>query len=444
MTGPRTPTDATEAPDATDATDREAERMTHRLNPIDEVFLSMEGEVGLTHGQFLRFAGKPPPVKELHDHLAQRLPGLPGATHRLTTSGGRPRREPVEVFDPAAHLEEQEFPAGTPLDTVLTALAREPLPANAPPWSMRLVHGYASGQFGICYRVHHSAEDGMGAAHVVSALFGDGGPTDGRRAAAGPRPLMSGPARELVRGTLGVGAGLARALVPARPWPRAPKPRPERLGVCSTGATQNELRELSRRFGGTLNDAFLMTLWQALNDWSATGEERLRSRFRMTPVPVRMPLSTRRPGEDALLGNHLTTAVVTLPARGTPFDAACTQLAGRTRRMRAHGLRPASRALVGILPSALTRWTVRRLLSPHASPLYASNFSLPTALSFRGAPVIDVIPLGVLLPGNALSVTLLSHGEQVRISFLYDRALPEAEQLAGLWRAALDTLSASA
>ncbi|MEV6946897.1 wax ester/triacylglycerol synthase domain-containing protein [Streptomyces sp. NPDC051172] len=438
MTGPRTP------PDATDAIDTEAERMTHRLNPIDEVFLSMEGEVGLIHGQFLRFAGKPPPLKELHDHLAEQLPELPGLTHRLTSSGGRHRREPAGAFDPAAHLEEEEFPAGTSLDTVLTALAREPLPPNAPPWSMRLVHGYADGEFGICYRVHHSAEDGMGAAHVVSALFGDGGATDGRRAGAGPRPLISGSARELVRGTLSVGAGLTRALVPARLWPRAPKPSPERLGVCCTGATRNELRELSRRCGGTLNDAFLMTLWQALNDWSATGEGRLRSRLRTTPVAVRMPLSTRRPGEDALLGNHLTTAVVTLPARETPFDVAFTQLAGRTRQMRAHGLRPASRALVGILPSALTRWTVRRLLSPQASPLYASNFSLPATLSFRGAPAIDVTPLGVLLPGNALSVTLLSHGEQVRISFLYDRALPEAEQLAGLWRAALDTLSASA
>ncbi|GAA2474567.1 wax ester/triacylglycerol synthase domain-containing protein [Streptomyces longisporus] len=441
MTGPRTPLEAT---NATDATDTEAERMTHRLNPIDEVFLSMEGEVGLIHGQFLRFGGKPPPLKELHDHLAQRLPGLPGLTHRLTSSSGRQRREPADAFDPAAHLEEQEFPAGTLLDGVLTALVREPLPVNAPPWSMRLVHGYADGEFGICYRVHHSAEDGMGAAHVVSALFGDCGPVDGRRAAAGPRPLISGSMRELVRGTLSVGAGLGRALVPARAWPRAPKPRPERLGVCSAGATSNELRELSRRCGGTLNDAFLMTLWQALNDWSATGEGHLRSRLRTTPVAVRMPLSTRRPGEDALLGNHLTTTVVTLPARGTPFDVAFTQLAGRTRRMRAHGLRPASRALVGILPPALTRWTVRRLLSPQASPLYASNFSLPTALSFRGAPAVDVTPLGVLLPGNALSVTLLSHGEQVRISFLYDRALPEAEQLAGLWRAALDTLSASA
>ncbi|MFF4357099.1 wax ester/triacylglycerol synthase domain-containing protein [Streptomyces sp. NPDC001604] len=418
--------------------------MTHRLNPIDEVFLSMEGEVGLIHGQLLRFGGEPPPLKELHDHLAERLPELPGQTHRLTTSGGRSRRQPDDVFDPVAHLEEEEFPAGTSLDTVLTALAREPLPPNAPPWSMRLVHGYADGEFGICYRVHHSAQDGMGAAHVVSALFGDSGPANGQRAAAGPRPLISGSARELVRGTLSVGAGLARALVPARPWPRAPKPRPERLGVCSAGATRNELRELSRRCGGTLNDAFLMTLWQALNDWSATGEGLLRSRLRTTPVPLRMPLSTRRPGEDTLLGNHLTTAVVTLPARGTPFDVAFTQLAGRTRRMRARGLRPAGRALVGILPSALTRWTVRTLLSPYASPLYASNFSLPTALSFRGAPAIDVTPLGVLLPGNALSVTLLSHGEQVRISFLYDRALREAEQLAGLWRAALDTLSASA
>jgi hypothetical protein len=157
-----------------------------------------------------------------------------------------------------------------------------------------------------------------------------------------------------------------------------------------------------------------------------------------------MPLSTRRPGEDALLGNHLTTAVVALPVRGTPLDVAFGQLAARTRRMRAHGLRPASRALVGILPAPLTRWTVRRLLSPRASPLYASNFSLPTALSFRGAPVIDATPLGVLLPGNALSVTLLSYGQRVRIGFLYDRVLPDAERLAGLWREALDTLSAPA
>ncbi|MDN3028377.1 wax ester/triacylglycerol synthase domain-containing protein [Streptomyces sp. S.PB5] len=418
--------------------------MNQRLNPIDEVFLSMDGEVGLAHGQFLRFCGSPPPLKELHDHLAERLPDLPGLSHRMTPSPGRPRRELVSGFDPAAHLGEERFPAGTPLDTVLTAMAREPLPRNAPLWSIRLVHGYADGEFAVCYRVHHSTEDGMGAAHIVSTLFGDGGSPAGKRRAAGSRPLISGSARELARGTLSVGMGLARALVPARRWPRAPKPLPERLGVAGAGATWNEMRELSRRFGGTLNDAFLMTLWQALDDWSAGGDDGVRSLFHTAPVPVRMPLSTRRTGEDALLGNHLTTAVVTLPARGTPFDVAFGQLAERTRRMRAHGLRPASRALVGILPPAVTRWTVRRLLSPHASPLYASNFSLPTGLSFRGAPAIDVTPLGVLLPGNALSVTLLSYGQQVRISFLYDRALPEAERLAGLWREALDALSVSA
>jgi hypothetical protein len=418
--------------------------MNHRLNPIDEVFLSMGGEVGLAHGQFLRFQGSPPPLSELRDHVKERLPALPGLTHRMTPAGGRPRREPVPGFDPAEHLREKEFPEGTPLDTVLTALAREPLPSNAPLWSMRLVHGYADGEFAVCYRVHHSAEDGMGASHIVSALFGDPCLEDGKRRTAGPRSLISGSARELARGTVSVGTGLARALVPARSWPRAPRPRPERLGVAAAGATWNELRELSRRFGVTLNDAFLMTLWKALDDWAADGDEDVRSRFRTAPVPVRMPLSTRRPGEDALFGNHLTTAVVALPARGTPFDVAFGQLAERTRRMRAHGLRPASRALVGILPAPLTRWTVRRLLSPHASPLYASNFSLPTALSFRGAPVIDATPLGVLLPGNALSVTLLSYGQQVRIGFLYDRALPDAERLAGLWREALDTLSVSA
>ncbi|MFI6933296.1 wax ester/triacylglycerol synthase domain-containing protein [Streptomyces sp. NPDC050287] len=418
--------------------------MNHRLNPIDEVFLSITGEA-LTHGQFLRFSGKPPPLKELRDHVAERLPALPGLTHRMTPARGRrPRREPVFGFDPASHVGERTFPAETPLDTVLTALAREPLLDSAPLWSMHLVHGYAGGEFAICYRVHHSAEDGMGAAHIVTTLFGDGGPPDGTRRPAGPRPLISGSARELARGTVSVGTGLARALLPARSWPRAPEPRPERLGVASAGAAWNELRELSRRFGGTLNDAFLMTLWQALADWSADGDRDVRSLFRTAPVPVRMPLSTRLPGEEGLLGNHLTTAVVTLPVRGTPLDIAFPQLAERTRRMRAHGLRPASRALVGILPSPVTRWTVRRLLNPHASPLYASNFSLPAALSFRGAPAIDATPLGVLLPGNALSVTLLSYGQQVRVGFLYDRALPGAERLAGLWREALDTLSVTA
>jgi hypothetical protein len=422
--------------------------MNHRLNPIDEVFLSMGctgDQVGLTHGQFLRFQGETPPLSDVRDHLTERLPELPGLTHRMTPARGRrPRRVPVPDFDPAAHLRVKEFPTGTPLDTVLTALAREPLPENAPLWSMHLVHGYADGEFAVCYRVHHSAEDGMGASHVVSALFGDPCLDGGRRDTAGPRPLISGSARELARGTVSVGTGLARALVPAPPWPRAPRPRPERLGVTAADATWNELRQLSRRFGATLNDAFLMTLWKALDAWAAGGDEDVRSRFRTAPVPVRMPLSTRRPGEDALLGNHLTTAVVALPARGTPPDVAFGQLAGRTRRMRAHGLRPASRALVGTLPAPLTRWTVRRLLSPRASPLYASNFSLPTALSFRGAPVIDATPLGVLLPGNALSVTLLSYGQRVRIGFLYDRALPDAERLAGLWREALDTLSAPA
>ncbi|MFI6373762.1 wax ester/triacylglycerol synthase domain-containing protein [Streptomyces sp. NPDC050546] len=427
--------------------------MNHRLNPIDEVFLAMGSrgsrgsvarEAGLTHGQFLRFRGSPPPLSDLYDLLKQRLPVLPGLTHRMTPGPGGPRREPDPGFDPAAHLREEEFPPGTPLDTVLTALAREPLPDGAPLWSMHLVHGWADDEFAVCFRVHHSAEDGMGASHIVSSLFGDPGLEDGKRRSAGVRPLVSGSAGELARGTVSVGTGLARALLPAQPWPRVPRPCAERLGVATAGATWNELRELSHRFGATLNDAFLMTLWKAVDDWAADGDEEIRARFRTAPVPVRMPLSTRVPGEDALVGNHLTTAVVNLPERGTPFDVAFGQLAERTRRMRAHGLRPASRVLVGILPAPVTRWTVRRLLSPHASPLYASNFSLPTALSFGGAPAVDATPIGVLLPGNALSVTLLSYGQRVRVGFLYDRALPDAGRLAGLWREALDTLSVSA
>ncbi|MEK8142930.1 WS/DGAT domain-containing protein [Streptomyces sp. M10(2022)] len=89
----------------------------------------------------------------------------------------------------------------------------------------------------------------------------------------------------------------------------------------------------------------------------------------------------------------------------------------------------------------MIRWTVRRLLSPARRRCTPPTTPCP-ALSFRSDPLVDATPLGVLLPGNALSVTLLSCGSRVQVSFLYDRRLPGAQLLAALWREALDGLDA--
>ncbi|MFJ5221803.1 wax ester/triacylglycerol synthase domain-containing protein [Streptomyces sp. NPDC088400] len=418
--------------------------MTHPLNPIDEVFLAMDREPTLVQGQFLRFRGEAPSLDKLHDHLAERLPGLPRLTHGTVTGRRGGFRAPSPGFDLRDHVEEMKLPAGTPLDEVLTALVRRPLSESGPLWSIHLVHGYADGEYAVCYRVHHGLEDGMGAAHVAAVLFGDTPqpgrtPRDGRRAG----PLFTAGPGELLHGALSVGAGMVRGLAPGRIWPST-YPGPENLAMCSTSATRRELSELGRKFGGTVNDAFLMALWGALSAWSTAGDGRrdARSVFRASPVPVRMPLSTRQAGEEDAVGNHLATAVVTLPGQELPPAEAFAQLVGSTQRMRSNGLRPASRALVALLPAALIRWTVRRLLSPRSSPLYASNYLLPGSLSFCGDPVVDAIPLGVLLPGNGLSVTLLSCGSRVQVSFLYDRRLPDAQRLAALWREALDELNA--
>ncbi len=416
----------------------------HPLNPIDEVFLAMDRNIGMVHGQFLRFDGTPPSLDVLHDHLADRLPRLSRLTHRAGSEGRRTSRAPRPGFDLRDHVREVELPAGTTLDEALGVLARQPLPASGPLWSVHLVHGYAVGEYAVCYRVHHGLEDGTGAAHVATVLFGDPRqPGRTRQDEQRNGPLFTAGPVELLRGTLSVGAGLARALVPARLWPKAPRPGPGHLAVCSTGATWHELSRLGRKHGGTVNDAFLMALWGALAAWSASGESNdVRSAFRSAPVPVRMPLSTRHTGEETAVGNHLTTATVMLPGRELPPAEAFAQLVESTHRMRSSGLRPASRAFVALLPSAVTRWTVRRLLSPRSAPLYASNYTVPKNLCFKGDPVTDAIPLGVLLPGNPLSVTLLSCGSRVQVSFLYDRRLPGAQRLAALWREALDALDA--
>lgn len=421
----------------------------HPLNPIDEVFLAMDRELGLVQGQFLRFRGVAPSLDQLHDHVADRLPGLPRLTHRAVTGRRGAFRAPSSRFDLRDHVQELKLPAGSSLDEVLTALVGRPLCESGPLWTIHLVHGYADDEYAVCYRVHHGLEDGMGAAHVAAVLFGT--PIPDRPARRGEQdggrrtgPLFTAGPGELLHGALSVGAGMLRGLAPGRLWPRVQCPSMENLAVCSTSATRRELSELGRGFGGTVNDAFLMALWGALSAWSATGEGRrdVRSVFRSSPVPVRMPLSTRYAGEEDAVGNHLTTAVVTLPGPGVPPAEAFAQLVCSTQRMRSNGLRPASRALIALLPAALIRWTVKRLLSPRSSPLYASNYTLPACLSFRDDPVVDAIPLGVLLPGNALSVTLLSCGSRVQVSFLYDRRLPGAQRLAALWREALDELDA--
>ncbi|MEW2390645.1 wax ester/triacylglycerol synthase domain-containing protein [Streptomyces venezuelae] len=426
--------------------------MQQTLNPIDEIFLSIPRELTPVQGKFIRFRGDVPSLDVLRQHLAERLPALARLTYQAVRAGRRTVWSPSARFDPMDHVLELRLPEGSSLDEALTDVMRLPLPGSGALWDMYLVHGYAVGEYAVCYRVHHGLEDGMGTVHVAAVLFGDDVPATATAGSARGPLLTAGPA-ELAHGMLTVTKGMVRGLRPAHPWPSLFRSGPDQLAVCSTSATRQELSTLGRKYGGTVTDAFLMALRGALSAWSRSAQDdgapgngeghAVRAAVGASPVPVRMPLSTRHKAEEAAVGNHLATAVVTLPDGRLPTAPAFHQLIDRTHRMRGSGLRPASRALVGLLPAASTRLAVKLLLNPSTAPLYASSYSLPDSLTFNGDPVIDVVPIGVLLPGNGLSVTLLSCGTRVQVSFLHDLRLPDAGRLATLWREALDALPTS-
>jgi len=372
--------------------------------------------------------------------------------HVVEPSGGLgPARWVTDPdFDLHYHLRRVRLPARATLRTLLDALPpllMAPLDTARPLWEATLYEGLAGGRSALVFKGSHALADGLGGMQVLGRMLE-------LEPDAPPRPMPPAPVPEDVTAD-------ELAIEALRAWPRTALAgaaqvagRAITLGVrlwrddslaldyvrslrrvLEAGGEGSPLlagRGLSRRLlhvecgldplrraakaaGGSLNDAYLAALCGALGRY----HERLG--LPVETLPLGMPISTRRP-DDPVGGNHFVGGLLAAPI-GEPDP-----------RRRIGILRETVRALrdedaLSFLEQAapvLARLPKEVLARVHASlPLpdvQASNVpGLRQDVYFAGARVEKMLAVGPV-PGIALMVVLVSHGDVCSLTVNYDPA----------------------
>ncbi|GAB2751660.1 hypothetical protein GCM10027174_28180 [Salinifilum aidingensis] len=408
------------------------------LRPEDAFFVHASTEqVEQSAAAILRLGGEPRSVEAWYALVAERIAQcahhLPTLRRRLEHRRWlRPRWVDVTALDPAEHLDSRVVADGGQLPAAVSEFLRCPLPAERPPWRLRLLLRHDTGEALLVAKLHHALGDGVA---VTSALV--------RLLAEGP-PGSAGPARSGGRGRSSV-AAVARGLASlARSGTAGDCP----FTGCSGGQRSAawfdlpsaQVRARARERGVSTTALVLGLVAEALHrQLAARGAGGAGATFR-----VMVPHTARNGRAEVTAdtpGNHTVSVALDLPVGpGTPAGRA--RVVDQLLRRRAEsGETEASGvvlAALGRLPNVLHRWVVRRIYQRrffHAVVSVMPGRRRPVALD--GAPITDVYPLLSLAEGVGVAVGALNWSERVGFGITTDPALaPAAGELASGMREA--------
>ena len=381
-------------------------------------------------------------------------------------------------FDLGYHIRHLALPRpGGPeqLRELAARIHSRPLDRQHPLWEMWVIEGVEGGeQFALLNKIHHCMIDGAAGADLSQILL-----SPSARAEIGePVPYMPRPAPtplELVRDSIGravsrpvelarrvlpdaegdagsEGSGLDTRLRAIRDLlgfalrPASATPINGALGAHRRldwlTMPLEDVKELCRAAGCTINDVVLATVSGAVRRYMF----RRRVDFRNLSFRVAAPVSTRKPEDDRLHGNHVSTWIVPLP-----LDAPEPLAQLRTVRERTETLKRSEASLAvdtlmqlaEFLPAPLLSLGVGLANGP-ANMIVTNVFGPQFPLYTVGSRLLGLYPLVPLLPGGGLGIALFSYEGRLCWGFSADAELvPDLPAFVEDVRAAFESLRAA-
>ena len=406
----------------------------------------------------------------VRDTVRERLPFIPPFRRRVhmpTLRLNHPSWVDTEV-DVDDHVEVVQCPA--PGDTaalceVVGEFAGKQLDRSQPLWRILVVEGLQDGRVGLVVKVHHCAVDGPAAANVLGALF-DLTPERRSPEELGREVPPAAPQYSWARRVVRTGADLAKhPLTAARVVPSAagavtniargrrggasadaPVPfsgprapwngsiSPERT-VALTDVSVEDVKAVKNAVAGaTFNDVVLALCGGALRSYllakDALPDGGLLA---VCPVSVRTDdgAGNQQSAMFARLGTDIADPIERLHAVHTTTNAAKAEheALGKTLILQAAELAPPT-----VTSLAARAYGAVRLadLAPTPSNLVLSNLpGPPFQIYFGGAAVERVFPLGPVLDGFGLNITVVSYNDRVGVGFIADgKRVPDVADLA--------------
>ncbi|HET6817378.1 MAG TPA: wax ester/triacylglycerol synthase family O-acyltransferase [Mycobacteriales bacterium] len=439
--------------------------MTEQLSGMDAAFLALESPELPLHvvGVLLLdpSAGDGWSVDRFREVVRERLPRMPPFCRRLV-------HVPLALDRPYWHYETPDIDdhlfwrrlGGSgdlhALGDLVGEITTELLDRSKPLWQLYVVEGLADGRVALIAKVHHSTLYGAAGAEFIAELLDlspepasapESPPGTSPATSAEPpgrlavarrtalaqvrRPLAIG--RLAVRGVRGAASaagdlvGVVRhhgraGLPPVAPSTIISGTPTARRAAAFAALSLDEARAVKDAAGVKLNDVVLAAVAVALRGY-------LQARAALPDrVVAGVPVNA---GEgDAVGTNTLATMLVALPMQPA--------LAGAELLVAVHDATTAAKAFTGAVgpgaiaeladvtpPAALSvvTWATRTLglasVQPTLLNLVVSNvMGPPIPLYLAGAQVDAIYPLGPLLPGAGMNITVLSNLDRLDVGVM--------------------------
>jgi WS/DGAT/MGAT family acyltransferase len=439
-----------------------------RMGGLDSAFLYFETPTMHMHVGGLMLvdpsgAKQPYSFENYRAYIESRLPRVPSFRRKLATvplNLGRPVWVEDPDFDLDYHLHRAVVPApGGDRETAAVAadvLSRQ-MDRSRPLWEMWILEGRADGLIGIVSKVHHSVIDGVTGANMMAELFD----LEPEPAGAAPavdeweperrpsdlelvgRSLIDWAGRpaaivKLIPGTLlGVGklANRRGRGAPGMPAPfRAPRTSfnatiTAHRSVAYTHVSLDDLKTIKNAFGVKINDVVMAVCSGALRRYLSDRDE-LPERSLISAIPISVH---ERSGDVegttkisimfASLGSDIEDPAERLRHIATTNEGAKAdhELVGASMLQDwAEHAAPNTFSLAARMYSGL------RLANRHpvVHNLVISNVpGPPIPLYFNGGRLVELHPLGPVMDGAGLNVTVLSNMNAIGFGFIACREL---------------------
>lgn len=395
--------------------------------------------------------------KAFRGHIESRLHLVPPFRRRLVEVPFQ-FHHPVWIEDPDFNLDNHVRAITAPapgghreLAQIAAQIASVPLDRSRPLWEAWVIEGLQNGEVGFVAKVHHSAIDGASGAEIMTALYDlqpeppvfDPTPVPVEEV---PRPseLLGHAAISKMRRATNALPLVARTLQSASklignisnkeklhgavPLTAPPTPFNQSIGPKRTvgfaRVRLDEIKAVKDALGVTVNDVVLAlvsgTLRHYLEAHDALPEDSLLA---VCPVSVRDE-SERNAG-----GNKVSAMFVQLASDiddvGERIEAIALSTAGAKEDHNALGARTltdwAEWAAPRTFGLAMRTYSAMNLADRHRPihNLVISNVpGPPFPLYLAGAEMIAAYPMGPIMDGAGLNVTVLSYREHVDIGFM--------------------------
>ena len=378
------------------------------------------------------------------------------------------------------HVDRLEAPApGSEqvLASLVAEIASQPLDRAGPLWTLSVIEGLSEGRVALVFKIHHAVADGVSAIQLLLQLLDPSpasreaheslermspGSTPTRPAlvayALSRVPQRSAHFGRLLAASLRSVVGATRSLVDGSAGPQMPMPfsGPRTPWNGGTSARRTvafgrtplaDVKLIKSVFDATVNHVVLAACAGTLRSYLET-----HGGIPDVPLVAAIPVSLRSPEEPGTHGNQVSALLVHLPVHlADPVDRLLALRHDAAAAKQVHtqlgvaSLREwAEFTSAGLLGPA-ARFYSRQGLAGRHRPLHnlvISNVRGPGApLYAGGARVTAAYPLGPLMEGAGMNITVVSYADSIDFGVIAcARSVPHVAEIALGFGAAIEDL----